>query len=50
MRVSIQILKFRFLEFLVQKNLIFRFQHSFPRKRNFLPDNSKVEELVELKI
>lgn len=50
MRVSIQILKFRFFEFLLQKSLILRFRHIFPRKRNFLPDNSKVEELVELKI
>lgn len=50
MRVSIQILKFRFLEFLVQKTLIFRFRHIFPRKRNILSDNSKIEELIELKI
>lgn len=50
MRVSIHILKFRFLKFLLQKTLIFCFRHIFSRKRNFLADNSKVEELVELKI
>lgn len=48
LKVSFNLL-FRFLKFLLQKTLILRFRHIFPRKKNFLADNSEVEELVELK-